>query len=101
MKFKQNCLDELITKLQDYNTVIIGLHRSNENPWKAYQFTETELTWVYEIARTHKVILDVFVKPYALSDLLSIENIESIVVSYQNSKIAQEKSAQLFLVLLQ
>ena len=88
-------LDELIDKLQDYNTVIIGLHGSNQNPWKAYQFTETELAWVYEIARTHKVILDVFVKPYALSDLLSVENIESIVVSYQNSKIAQEKSAQL------
>jgi len=88
-------LDELMAKLQDYNTVIIGLHCSNQSPWKKYQFTETELTWIYEIARTHKVILDLFVKPYALSDLLSIENIEGIVVSYQNSKIAQEKSAQL------
>ncbi len=88
-------LDELMAKLQDYNTVIVGLHCSNQSPWKKYQFTETELTWLYEIARTHKVILDVFVKPYALSDLLSIENIEGIVVSYQNSKIAQEKSAQL------
>ncbi|MFD0836405.1 glycoside hydrolase family 3 N-terminal domain-containing protein [Mariniflexile aquimaris] len=88
-------LDELMAKLQDYNTVIIGLHGSNQSPWKKYQFSDTELTWVYEIARTHKVILDVFVKPYALSDLLSIENIEGMVVSYQNSKIAQEKSAQL------
>lgn len=88
-------LDELMAKLQDYNTVIIGLHCSNLSPWKKYQFTEKELTWLYEIARTHKVILNVFVKPYTLSDLLSIENIESIVVSYQNSKIAQEKSAQL------
>ncbi|MDO7171261.1 glycoside hydrolase family 3 N-terminal domain-containing protein [Mariniflexile sp. AS56] len=88
-------LDELLAKLQDYNTVVIGLHRSNENPWKSNQFTETELTWLYEITRTHKVVLDVFVKPYALSDLASIENIESIVVSYQNSEIAQEKSAQL------
>jgi beta-glucosidase-like glycosyl hydrolase/CubicO group peptidase (beta-lactamase class C family) len=88
-------LDELMAKLQDYNTVVIGLHRSNQCPWKPYQFTETELTWLYEIAKTHKVILDVFVKPYVLSDLATIENIESIVVSYQNSKIAQEKSAQL------
>ena len=88
-------LDELMAKLQDYNTVIVGLHNSNQNPWKAYQFTETELTWLYEIARTHTVILDAFVKPYALSDLATIENIEGIVVSYQNSKIAQQKSAQL------
>ena len=88
-------LDELMAKLQDYNTVIVGLHNSNETPWKAYQFTETELTWLYEIARTHTVILDAFVKPYALSDLATIENIEAIVVSYQNSIIAQQKSAQL------
>lgn len=88
-------LDSLKANLQDYNTVIIGLHRSNQNPWKSYQFSETELIWVSEIAKTHKIILDVFVKPYALSDLHTIENIESIVVSYQNSKIAQEKSAQL------
>ncbi|MFG6685898.1 glycoside hydrolase family 3 N-terminal domain-containing protein [Mariniflexile sp. HNIBRBA6329] len=88
-------LEGLMAKLQDYNTVIIGLHRSNQNPWKSYQFTETELTWLYEIAKTHNVVLDVFVKPYALSDLTTIKNIESIVVSYQNSKIAQEKSAQL------
>jgi beta-glucosidase-like glycosyl hydrolase/CubicO group peptidase (beta-lactamase class C family) len=88
-------LDELMAKLQNYNTVVIGLHCSNKTPWKNYQFTETELTWLYEIARTHKVILDVFVKPYALSDLATIENIESIVISYQNSNVAQQKSAQL------
>lgn len=88
-------LVDLTAKLQDYNTVIIGLHCSNQSPWKKYQFTETELTYIYEIAKTHKVILDVFVKPYALSDLATIENIQSIVVSYQNSAIAQQKSAQL------
>ncbi|WP_053977789.1 glycoside hydrolase family 3 N-terminal domain-containing protein [Mangrovimonas xylaniphaga] len=88
-------LDELLTKLQNYNTVIIGLHKSNASPWKPYQFTNQELVWLYEIARTNNVILDVFARPYALMDLQSIENIESIVVSYQNSKIAQEKSAQI------
>ncbi|WP_034044658.1 glycoside hydrolase family 3 N-terminal domain-containing protein [Wocania ichthyoenteri] len=88
-------LDELMNKLQPYNTVVIGLHRSNESPWKPHKFTDKELVWLHEIARTHAVILDVFVKPYALSDLKTIENIESIVVSYQNSEIAQQKSAQL------
>ena len=53
------------------------------------------MVWLYEIARTHTVILDAFVKPYALSELSTVENIESIVVSYQNSEIAQQKSAQL------
>ncbi len=92
---KAKLLDELMGKLRAYNTVVIGLHRSNESPWKSYQFTDQEIVWLQEIARTHDVILDVFVKPYALSDIKTIENIEGIVVSYQNSKIAQEKSAQI------
>ena len=87
-------LDEMITKLQNYNTVIIGLHRSNDNPWKDYEFTDKELVWLYEIARTNTVILDVFTRPYALIDLKTVENIEGIVMSYQNSDIAQQKSAQ-------
>lgn len=88
-------LDELITKLQSYNTVIVGFHKSNDSPWKDYKFTNKELVWLQEIARTNNVVLDIFAKPYALLDLSTVTNIESVIVSYQNSKIAQEKSAQL------
>lgn len=94
-KIEDNNLDVLIEKLQNYNTVIVGFHKSNDNPWKGYEFTNKELTWLYEIARTNTVILNIFTRPYALLDLESITNIESVVVSYQNSKVAQEKSAQL------
>ncbi|WP_203256822.1 glycoside hydrolase family 3 N-terminal domain-containing protein [Hyunsoonleella ulvae] len=92
---KADKLDELMNKLQSYNTVIIGFHRSDDNPWKSYKFTTEELVWLYEIARTHDVILSVFVKPYALDDIKTFENIESVVVNYQNNKITQQKSAQL------
>ncbi|MFI2743736.1 glycoside hydrolase family 3 N-terminal domain-containing protein [Zhouia sp. PK063] len=83
------------TALQPYNTVIVGLHRSNESPWKPYEFTDNEKKWLQEIAQNHKVILDVFVKPYALLDIPDFSNIETVIVSYQNSDIAQEKSAEI------
>lgn len=91
---KANHLDELVTKLQAYNLVVIGVHKSNESPWKSYKLKDKDLTWLYEIARTNKVILNIFTRPYALLDLKTTENFESIVVSYQNSAIAQEKSAE-------
>lgn len=94
-QISSNNFESLTAKLHPYNTVIIGLHRSNESPWKSYKFTKEELIWITEIAKNHTVILDVFVKPYALTDLKEVKNIEGIIVSYQNSKIAQEKSAQL------
>jgi len=85
----------LINKLKPYNTVVIGFHRSNDNPWESYKLSNKDLVWLHEIAQNHTVILDAFVKPYALSRLKTLENIEGIVVSYQNSEIAQRKSAQL------
>ncbi|WP_452224365.1 glycoside hydrolase family 3 N-terminal domain-containing protein [Lacinutrix chionoecetis] len=94
-EIKADHLNDLIDKLQNYNTVIVGFHKSNENPWKSYKFSDKELTWLYEIARTNTVILDVFAKPYALLDLQTITNIESVVVSYQNSEIAQKVSAEI------
>ncbi len=92
---KENNLDQYIEKLKAFNYVIIGFHKSNDHPWKPFQFTDQELVWIYEIARTNTVILDVFARPYAMLDLKTTANIEGVVMSYQNSKISQELSAQL------
>ena len=93
-KIKAEKLDELMTKLQNYNTVIVGFHKKNDHPWRDFKFKNKERVWLQEIARTNTVILDVFAMPYSLIDLSTITNIEGIVMSYQNSEIAQQKSAQ-------
>ena len=86
-------LNTLIQKLKNYNTVIIGYHTSNKHPWKGYKISNKDLVWLHEIARTNNVILAVMSSPYSL---LQVEptNIETIIVSYQNSKLSQELTAQ-------
>lgn len=81
-------------KLKEFSTVIVGFHKA-DGAWKNHDFKEKELVWLYEIARTNKVILDVFAKPYSLMQLTTTENIEAIVVSYQNNPIAHSVSGQL------
>jgi beta-glucosidase-like glycosyl hydrolase/CubicO group peptidase (beta-lactamase class C family) len=87
----------LSKKLADYNLVIIGHHKSNESPWKSYQFSGKELTWLQEISnlRSSNLVLCVFAKPYALSKIATFQNIDAVVMSYQNSPIAQRKTAEL------
>lgn len=84
-------------KLAAYNLIIIGFHKSNESPWKSYKFSTNELSWLKSIAaeRSSNLILSVFAKPYALLDVDSYANIDGVVMAYQNSKLAQEKAAQL------
>ena len=87
-------LDQVIHRLEPYNLVIVGFHKSDANPWKNYKFANKELVWLQEIARTKPVILDIFASAYSLLDVKSFTNIESILVSYQNSDIGQDVSAQ-------
>ncbi|HSJ12293.1 MAG TPA: glycoside hydrolase family 3 N-terminal domain-containing protein, partial [Gillisia sp.] len=87
-------LDEMLEKLKAYNLVIIGFHKSNASPWAGYKFSKDDLTWIHEISRQNISLLNVFTRPYALTDLSS-SSIEGILVAYQNSAVAQEKAAQI------
>ncbi|MFD2568173.1 glycoside hydrolase family 3 N-terminal domain-containing protein [Pseudotenacibaculum haliotis] len=87
-------LDKIVSELEDFDLVIIGYHKSNKHPWKSYKFSNQELVWLHEIARKNKTILSVFASPYSLLDVKSYNNLEGILVAYQNSKKAQEIAAQ-------
>ena len=89
-------INTLKVNLKEFNLIIVGLHKSNDSPWKSYKFSSTELNWLDEVAneRTSNLILCVFAKPYALLDIQSFQSIDAVVMAYQNSDIAQEKTAE-------
>lgn len=87
-------LDSLQLKLKPFTTVIIGYHKSNM-AFKNYDFTPEELSRLAFLAKNNKVILDVFASPYSLIPLINFDDLEGLVVSYQNSEVAQEVSAEL------
>ena len=90
-----NGIESTLKSLAPYDKVIISFHRSNETPWKSASFSTDEITLIKEIGAYHQVVLDVFVKPYALIDFKELESIEAVIVSYQNSIESQEISADM------
>ena len=86
---------QVLNTLKNNSKVIISFHRSDINPWKEKDLTQKELKLIEAVAKDHEVILDFFVSPYALGKLQSIENINAILVSYQNNQISQEVSADI------
>ncbi len=96
-EIQANDIGTLKSKLEDFNLVIIGHHKSNESPWKGFKFSKKELDWLKKISevRTSNVILAVFARPYALLDVPNFKNVDGVVMAYQNSAIAQRKTAQL------
>ncbi|HHB51428.1 MAG TPA: beta-N-acetylglucosaminidase, partial [Saprospiraceae bacterium] len=84
----------LLKELKSYDLVLIGFHKSNDNPWKSYAFSTNDLNLLKKIATQNKVILSLFSSPYSLLQITDFSAIEGLVVSYQNSNIAQELTAQ-------
>ncbi len=85
---------EYSKKLKDYETVIISFHTSL-GAYANYKIDDDELLILQEITKNHKVILDVFASPYSLLKIKSFENIDGIIISYQNTVLSQDVSAQM------
>ena len=87
-------LDSLQLKLKPFTTVIVGYHKSDV-AFKNHDFKPSELTKLAALAKNNNVILDVFASPYSLIPFSSFDDFKGVIVSYQNSPIAQEVSAEL------
>ena len=87
-------IDSLQVLLKPFTTVIVGYHKSDK-AWKKTDFSDIELTNLQQLAKNNRVILDVFAKPYTLLPFTNFDDLEGLVLSYQNSDIAQEVSAEL------
>ena len=78
---------------KNYDKVIVGLHKSDKSPFGEYKFTEDEISIINDLKQITDLILVVFSKPYSIFDL-NIDDIQSILIAYQNSPVFQEKAAQ-------
>ena len=87
----------VVNAAKNLSTIVVGFHRSNQNPWKAADFSPKERALLKALNEKHKVVLASFVKPYALSKLEDLPSFEGIIVGYQNNNPAQEQVAQLLL----
>lgn len=86
-------IDSLNTKLKDFDLVIVSFHKSDK-AWKNQEFSAPDLAKLQELAKNNRIILDVFAKPYSLLTVKDFNEIEGLVLSYQNSNVAQEVSAE-------
>ena len=85
--------DSLFEKSIAYDKIIIGLHKTDDSPFADYKFSADEISFIDKIKSKTNLTIVVFAKPYSMLDL-DVRGIESILISYQNSKVFQTKAAQ-------
>ncbi len=85
---------ELIKDLSHYNTIIISLHNNSLSAALKYGITDKINSFITDISENNNVILNLFANPYILNFITNTENIESIIISYQDGKYYETSSAQ-------
>ena len=83
----------LLGKLSGFDLVILGFHKSNHSP-SSFGMTETSFWFAHELTKYTKVIIDVFASPYVLTRFKR-DDFEGIIVSYEDTEVSQDFSAQL------
>jgi beta-N-acetylhexosaminidase len=94
-RHKKKEADSLIKILSKYDLVIISLHNTTNLAYNDFGVTQQTIDFIDTLRKTKKIILDVFANPYSLALITDTENLESIIVSYQDNEISEGLSAQL------
>ena len=84
-----------INKKTDYDAIIITYHGSSSSPYASNIIPVDIVRKIDNISKSNNVILNLFLNPYSLNSFKSIDNFESIIISYQNNMISQEIAADL------
>ena len=87
--------DSLLKILKNYDYVIVGVLNTSNLANEDFGVTQQTIDFIDSLTNQNKIILDVFANPYSLSRFHETKNINALIVSYQNSKVSEELSAQL------
>jgi beta-N-acetylhexosaminidase len=86
--------DSIFNLLKPYNLLIVGVHSNNPSPVQQYGINKNTMELIDSLSVRHDVILDLFANPYLLNRFTRPGRLKSVLVSYENSALVQELSAQ-------
>ncbi len=87
--------ETIINQLRDYNVIIIAVRGTNIRARENFGITKNAIDIIDTLSCNKKVILDIFANPYSLGFLDNLDNIECIIVSYQDNYESQNASSQI------
>ena len=87
-------LDQLILKLDKYNTLIVNILDVNRRASQKYGISDKTIYFLNQIDPSIKLIVNVAGMPYALSRLSAVEHLDALILSYKDDPLYQEPALQ-------
>lgn len=87
--------DSLKNKISKHNTLIISIQETSLSPMARYGITENTIKFINDLKFPGKIILVIFGNPYLLDYFDELNNIDGIIVAYNDEQDTKEITAQL------
>ena len=84
----------LLKELKQYDLIILGAHYINNNFWDKHVVSFSDSVFVSKLCAQNNTVLNIFGHPKVLNSF-SFDALDALVLSYQNSFVSQELTAQL------
>lgn len=91
--FSQLDILENPTYLNDFDKVIIGYHKA-DGVWKKHELSNKEIEFIKNVASKNNTVLVSFARPYALNTAPNFNEINGLLLAYQNNKFGQKSAVQ-------
>lgn len=92
---KQEAFDTVLTKLKNYNLVIVHINNTNNKPDKDFGLTPRVMAMLKAVMKQSKVIVNVAANPYILAKMDSLQFADGLIMSYEDNDYSASYSAQL------
>jgi beta-N-acetylhexosaminidase len=91
--FSAAVMDSVLHLCSAYNLIIIGVHKTSNLPEKKFGISDPAVLLIDSLSQKNKVVLDIFGSPYSLGLFKHTDQMDVILVSYQDTKETEEISA--------
>jgi len=78
-------VSSILKKLENVEEVIVNLHSMSQQPKKDFGLNKSLVAFIDSLNKKHKVVLNVFGNPYALSKFPDLLNCEAVFVFYEDN----------------
>lgn len=85
----------VLEKLQSYDLIIGGVHNTNSLPAKNFGVPASTIAFFDRLATRKPLVLSLFGCPYAWSGSKAASQYEALVIAYEESEMAHDKTAQI------
>lgn len=86
---------KLLKQTEAYDQIIIGFHRTNNNPRRNFGVTRQSIAIHQLLSKRQDVITVLFGNPYVLDGFGLLDSTRAILVTYQDTDYMQEAAAQI------